>query len=237
MYRAGKFLWRARQVRVHNGQPEFYLDGVWYPHGSAHGVTIHAPKGWQPTPDTIPEGTFVKTPDGVNRACATCIGWNTNFPRKHTTHCMHCKSRRDGMMNRYWCPKTPMTGERRTAVIFDEFAEKPEAKHEFQVGAWVWRTKLGHCCFGHPRQVTAVDAPDTVIIKCVCGQEWPLSGTKYARKIAVGDKILIVDTPKTGGLPGSIKGMILSLGDKHIYMDEFNGRNWSARYEDIRLAE
>ena len=98
VYRNGKFAWRVQTtIRVHDGFMQFYLACMWRSYGSSVGITIHSPRGWQPTPLTIPEGCYIQTPEGVHRCCDNCA-WD----RADLACPFECP---DNSAHPKWCPK------------------------------------------------------------------------------------------------------------------------------------
>jgi hypothetical protein len=197
---------------------------------------LHAPKDWQPTPDTIPEGCYIKTPEGVKRLCENCsndgaykcpeacednIDWG---PPYDTRPC--------------WCRK-PDTPKK------EEWVPKE--------GEWVWDcTPVG----SHENQaakIVKVDDDSNCYIHADWtdgrgGSNWShdqVHGRKWLRPIRVGDKVRVVDEPTRHWLQGGDEGGIIcvrytsvSLPGRmaHNVGHPHSANTW-APYEDIRLIE
>ena len=226
------------EYRVHEGylqnRDAWGMWGVSAADGMLHEIEIRAPKGWQPTPETIPEGCYIRTPEGVKRDCGTC----GSAPGRTVPECKAAGCGFYHEHNEYakWCPKpSPAT---------EKPAEKEDEKHKYEVGDRVWNNFPRDRCYQHLGEVTESSFP--LQVKCSCGflsscpEQYCTKGK--LRPICIGDKIRVVDKPKTLGLPANINGTITELcfGDDPptvIITDSKSSDCWYALLEDIRLVE
>ena len=80
-WHSGRFDCSSAEYRVHNGVLECRsaTDVLWFTPGGPgiDDLELRSPRGWQPTPPTIPEGCFIPTPKGgMDRCCASCL-WDS----------------------------------------------------------------------------------------------------------------------------------------------------------------
>ena len=107
----------------------------------------------------------------------------------------------------------------------------------------MWRMSYGSVCYGHAQRITDISSAkrNPTSVDCSCGKRWANLDRDF-RKIKVGDKVKVVDEPKTNRLPGSITGKIIYTdcewdGIHGVCIEAQDSDHWDAYYEDIRLAE
>lgn len=186
------------------------------------GDVLKAPKGWRCTPETVPDGCCIKTPEGVERVCRTC-GWQKRLGNVCAragcglpeTACIDDAT--------HWCPKPAKT------------ADKPRV---IEKGDWVWgvASKL-------VRRVESVRSGDGNLQ--LDSQAGHPTQPGNVRPISVGDKARVVDKPKTSHV-STITGkevVITKLGDSNygnkpaFRVNCPDSGRWFIWPEDLRMAE
>jgi len=200
----GGFSFDGRHILWHDEDNTRTVAAIYVKHHDPARTELHAPKGYQPTPDTIPEGCFIPTPEGVERDCGTC-GWDDED--EACPEPCACTWARPSWI--------PLKLKRKLKPKPSEPKKEKPAEHEspaFAEGDWCWVLD-DHGHKGHAVKMTYVGMR-SADGACSCGNKVRTdSPHSEIRKIAVSDKVKVVEKPHAGTTLGG--GKIGYINEPH----------------------